>query len=150
MSELEQKQKLAEMMLFEADPFKAAMAVFNQDVSKALTATQIWLKDPEFLKIQQETKREKGKEYLPTKHDLARDVWEKMQAKWVEPDDYAKLAKLYAEINGFIEKGPTVAINTNLTTNKVMIVKQFQSADAWEEKAVIQQQALTNNASTRH
>jgi hypothetical protein len=141
---------LAEQMLTESDPFKAACSLFGNDITKALFAAQNWPKDPAFIKIQHELKQLKGKESLPTKVDLAQAVWDKMQSRYIDGDEFAKLAKLYAEINGYIEKTPTVAINNNLTTNKVMVVPKFQNSNVWEESAVIQQKQLTDNAATRH
>lgn len=142
--------QLAELMLVEKDAFKAALSLFGGNSMKALFAAQNLPSDPAFIKIMQKVKTEKGKECLPTKNDLSYDIWQKMQSRGLFPDDYVKLAKLYAEINGFIEKAPTVALNNNLTVNKVMIVPKYPNAETWEEKAINQQKNLTDNAATRH
>lgn len=66
-------------------------------------------------------------------------------AKYTDPDTYAKLAKVYAEVRGFIEK-PQVAVTTNVQTitNKVMVVRESGSDAEWERKLAMQQASLAN------
>ena len=133
------------------DPFKAALAVFPDNTSRALRVANEWPGDSEVLNFQAELIEEDGElSFLPTKADLARNIWDKMQSDRICADDYAKLGKLYADVRGFIEKPQTnINNNVNNVTNRVMVVRESASDADWEAKLRKQQEELTN-ASTRH
>lgn len=150
MTELEEKEKFANAFLEMKDPFKAALFVFEgMPTQKALKAATEWPNDPEvkgFIKAIKD--KEESIDTLATKKDLAQDIWDRMQ-NCRFPDDYSKLAKLYAEVRGFIEKPdnkPVVTINQN----RVMVVKDLGSPDDWQKKAEQQQRDLLNVSTSKH
>ncbi len=151
MSEEELKAEYARLLLKITDPFKAALQLFPDNTSRALRVANEWPTDPEVVAAQSELLEEDGElSFLPTKADLARNIWDRMQNERVSPDDYAKLGKLYADVRGFIEKPQTnVSVNNNVTNNRVMVVRENGTDEDWEAKLRKQQENLTN-ASTKH
>lgn len=147
MTEIEAKEKFSRLLLKEpSDPFAVALKVFPDDTKRALWVANNWPSDPEVLSLQEKATEDEGElAFLPTKGQLCRDVWEKMQDKFTDPDTYVKLGKLYAEVRGFIEK-PQMAVTTNVqnVTNKVMIVRESGSDAEWERKLLEQQTRLAN------
>lgn len=63
-------------------------------------------------------------------------------------DDVIKASKEIASISGITDENKTIVNNNNQTfvTNKVMVVKDHGSDEAWEAKLFAQQEALTANA----
>jgi len=152
MSEEELKAEFARLLLrTPEDPFKAALMLFPDNTSRALRVANEWPADPEVIAAQAAIVEDEGEmSFLPTKADLARSIWSRMQGDRICPEDFAKLGKLYAEVRGFIEK-PQTNINTNVNnvTNRVMVVRESASDADWETKLRKQQEDLTN-ASTKH
>lgn len=153
--ELEQKRKFAKLFLERGmspnTAFQIALGIFGEgETSKAIKAAMNWQADPQVLEFIDEIKAAgEDLELLPSKADLARDVWARLKD---EPDseNYAKLAKLYAEVRGFIEKPQT---NQNLqivVAPKVIEVPVYQNAEAWENDSAKQQNELLNVARSRH
>ncbi len=95
--------------------------------------------------------------FLPGKGDLARDIWQRMQGTTLPngvtipptPEEYAKLAKLYADVRGFIEK-PQTNVNVTTNVNRVVEMPVFANESEWEAEAARQQRELLENARTRH
>lgn len=157
-NESEEKAAYAALLLRERDPFKAALSLFPDNTNRALWVANHWPNDAE---VKEEQARligeDEGASFLPSKVELARDIWQRMQGTTLPsgvtipptPEEYAKLAKLYADVRGFIEKPQT---NVNVTTNvqRVVEVPVFQSENEWEAAAAKQQRELLNNARTRH
>jgi len=150
MTELEEKEKFALAFLDFKDPFKAALFVCEgMPTQKALKMATEWPNDLEvkgFIKAIKD--KEESIENLPNKKDLAQAIWDKMESCRF-PEDYAKLAKLYAEVRGFIEKPdnkPVVTINQN----RVMVVKDLGNAEDWQAKAEKQQRDLLNVSTSKH
>lgn len=154
MNEQELKSAFAaELLKTPNDPFKAALAVFGADTGRALRAAHEWAKDPEVMAEQARLKGELGEmAFLPDKSELARVIWERMQGTTyangstipTTAEEFAKLAKLYAEVRGYIEK-PTTNINNNvITANKVMVVKDHGDNDTWAKRLREQQKGLTS------
>lgn len=147
MDERDAKAKFARLLLKEpSDPFAVALKVFPDDTKRSLWVANNWPADPEVLGLQEKATEDEGElAFLPTKGQLCRGIWEKMQDKYTDPDTYTKLAKVYAEVRGFIEK-PQIAVNTNVqnVTNKVMIVRESGSDAEWERKLLEQQARLAN------
>ena len=145
MTESEAKEKFAQLLLQEpGNLFAVALKVFPDDTKRALRAVTEWKDDPEIKSLQ-----EKAQELpLPTKGEFARVLWDKMQDKWTDANDFAKIAKVYAEVRGFIEP-PKVEVQTNVqnVTNKVMVVRESGSDSEWERKLLDQQTALSSVAS---
>jgi len=139
-----------ELLKNPADAFKAALQVFPDDTGLALRAAHTWPKDPFVLAEQERITSEEGEgAFLPGKAELCRKIWERLQKDYVVTEDFVKIAKLYAEVRGFIEK-PNTNIVTNVVTNKVMVVKDLGTNDEWEMKAERQQRELLNVSTSRH
>lgn len=157
-NESEEKAAYAALLLKERDPFKAVLQLFPDNTNRALWVANHWPIDAE-VKAEQERLmgEDDGSSFLPSKAELARDIWQRMQGTTLAngvtipptPEEYAKLAKLYADVRGFIEKPQT---NVNVTTNvqRVVEVPVFQSESEWENAAARQQRELLENARTRH
>ncbi len=157
-NESKEKAAYAALLLKERDPFKAALQLFPDNTNRALWVANHWPIDAE-VKAEQERLmgEDDGSSFLPSKAELARDIWQRMQGTTLAngvtipptPEEYAKLAKLYADVRGFIEKPQT---NVNVTTNvqRVVEVPVFQSESEWENAAARQQRELLENARTRH
>lgn len=147
MDEREAKAKFARLLLKEpGDPFAVALKVFPNDTKHALWVANNWPADPEVTDLQEKAEEDEGElAFLPTKGQLCRGIWDKMNDKYTDADTYAKLSKVYAEVRGFIEK-PQVAVTTNVqnVTNKVMIVRETGSDIEWERKLALQQASLAN------
>ncbi len=150
MDVLEEKQKFAEALLELCDPFKAALHVCEgMPTQKALKMATEWPADIEvkgFIKAIKD--KESSIDTLPDKKDLAEAVWLKME-NCRFPEDFAKLAKLYAEVRGFIEKPDNKPIVT-INQNRVMVIKDFGNEDQWQAAADKQQRDLLNVSSTKH
>lgn len=150
MTELEEKEKFAIAFLDFKDPFKAALFVCEgMPTQKALKMATEWQNDLEvkgFIKAIKD--KEESIENLPSKKELAESIWNKMQS-CRHPDDFQKLAKLYAEVRGFIEKPdnkPVVTINQN----RVMVIKDLGTEEDWQAKAEKQQRDLLNVSTSKH
>ncbi len=148
-TEAKLKIKFARLLLKTPnEPFKAALGVFPNNTNMALRVANEWPFDDAVVKFKDEIVEDVGEmSFLPTKVDLARLIWNKMQSD-VADDDFVKLAKLYGDVRGFIEK-PSIAINTSVqnVANKVMIVRESKTTDDWEKRLMDQQNRLTNATS---
>jgi len=126
------------------DPFKAALGLFPEDTNRALRVAHEWPHD-KYVQTAMKSRMSEGddEELLPTKSELARKVWGKMNINGLEADEFAKLARLFGEIRGFIEK-PSTTINANSQTllQPVMVVTDKGTDDEWEEKLLKQQGKL--------
>lgn len=126
------------------DPFKAALALYPDDTPTALRIAHEWPKDRAVMSALRARIQDTDEEdYLPTKAELARKVWAKMDSGSIDADEFAKLARLYGEVRGFIEK-PTTNINNNTQNlmQPVMVVKDNGTDDEWERKLAAQQGKL--------
>jgi hypothetical protein len=125
------------------DPFKAALVLFPNNTNRALRVANEWPQDIVVRNAQNELIENEGElAFLPTKGELARSVWDRMQSEWVATDDFGKLGKLYADVMGFIEKQNTnVNVGVNVS-NRVMIVKDNGNDEQWEAKLQAQQAKL--------
>lgn len=150
MSDTELKAKFAaELLRNPKEPFLAGLSVFPNDNGRALRAAYEWPNDPE-VKAEQArlTAKDGGAGFLPSKAELARAIWDKSTAAY-DAEDFTKLAKLYADVMGFIQK-PEPAVNVNVNNNRVMVVKDHGTNEEWAEKLAAQQRELTNVAESRH
>lgn len=157
-NEAEEKAAFAVLLLKTPnEPFKAAIALFPDNTPRALWVANHWVADPEVLAAIEAIKADKGEmAFLPTKAELAKDIWDRMQGKRPDgsivppsPDDYAKLAKLYADIRNFIEKpatGPAVTV----VIPRAIEVPTHGTDDQWELAAEKQQTELLNVSRSRH
>lgn len=156
--ELEQKRKFAKLFLERGmspnQAFPIALGIFGEgETAKAMHAAMNWQFDAEVLQFIEELK-EAGDDLdlLPSKADLARDIWAKLQGvnTMLDPEGYAKLAKLYAEVRGFIEKPQTNQNVQVVVAPKVIEVPAYSSAEDWESASAKQQTELLNVARSRH
>lgn len=140
-----QKKAYAALLLNEPDPYKAAFCLFPGNTNRAILVASQWPSDQVVIEEQTRLRTEvaANKPALPSKHDLAKVVWERMKGT---PDDeaFVKLAKLYGEVNGFIEKPQPSQTNVNIQQNRVMTVRDFGTEENWETKMLDQQRKLQN------
>lgn len=152
-SEDDLKKRFAvELLKQPTEPFKAAVAIFGDDTGKALLVSHRWPQDPVVIAHMQTAIDELGDmHFLPTKAELARAAFQIGLDPKVHVDDRLKAMRLYADIRGFIDKqGANVVVN-NLTQNKVMLVRDHGSNEAWEQAAAEQQRQLIEDANApRH
>jgi len=158
LKESEEKAAYAALLLKERDPFKAALALFPNNTNRALWVANHWPNDAEVKAEQARLTEEAGDmAFLPGKADLARDIWQRMQGTTLPngvtipptPEEYAKLAKLYADVRGFIEK-PQTNVNVTTNVNRVVEMPVFANESEWEAEAARQQRELLENARTRN
>ena len=156
MTEDEEKAAFAALLIKSPDKgpdgaFKIALGLFGSDTAKALKVSYQWPTDPV---VQAEITRLKSTgedlQLLPSKTELAQDIWNKMQVVYVNAEDYVKLAKLYAEVMVMIQKQAPAPTANIVVANKVMVVKDYGTNDQWEAAAERQQRALTNGEFTNH
>lgn len=156
--ESKEKAAYASLLLKERDPFKAALSLFPNNTNRALWVANHWPNDPEVIEAKTALMQEGGDMgFLPDKAELARDIWNRMQGavtadgRTIPPtaDDYAKLAKLYADVRGFIEK-PQNNQNVTVVVPKAIEVPTHGTNDEWELAAAKQQQELLNVSRSRH
>ena len=92
------------------NPFKITSKLFPGDFKGAYKASIEWPTDPIVLTAMQSINlSEDDADRLPTRADLAELLWARMRS--AEPEDLAKLAKVYAEVRGFIEKPNNTALS---------------------------------------
>ena len=121
-----------------SDPFKIACVLFPDNTNLALRVANEWPSDSFVLACLDAL----SDNDMPTEVDLCRKVWNKMEFT-SDAKDFATLAKLYAEIRGFIKKQESAQVNVQVN-NKVMVVKDHGTDEQWESKLIRQQTALAN------
>lgn len=152
--ELERKRKYAFQLLLEPnEPYKAGLKAYPEDTpysnGMAFKIASEWQCDEECLSLRRDLVAEYGEAFfLPTKGDIAREVYNTAIKTAKTAADKLKALELYANLMGFIEKPAQAVINnTNTqTTNKVMVVPKSSSDDDWESRLIEQQQKLVANA----
>lgn len=149
MTEIEEKAAFAALLIrYPKEPFKAALELWPLDVSLALRRSNEWPNDKAVLAELKRLRNEgDDMEMLPGKSELAIEVWNKMQD--CSADDFAKLAKLYAELRGYIEK-PSPSTNVNVFTQKCIEVPTLGSNQEWEDAVAKQQTELLNVSRSKH
>lgn len=139
-----QKTAYAALLIQEQDPYKAAFALFPGNTNRSIRVAAEWPSDPIVINEKARLVKEarENLDSLPTKHDLARAVWDRM--KGADDDEaFVKLAKVYGEINGFIEK-PQTQTNVNIQQNRVMTLRDMGSDSDWESAVLDQQRRLAS------
>lgn len=120
------------------DSFKAALEIFPLDKSAAIKISNIWPNDPDVVMFMREILDQRGEdEFLPSKNDLLKKVWDQLENKYLEPSDFVKLADQYAKLRDFYPevKKDTSSINIVGDCAKVMVITSAQSDADWEEKS---------------
>lgn len=145
---LEAKRKFAlELLKTPTNAFMAAKAVFPENSGQALYVSTLWVTDADVLRFQEEAREDLGDgHFLPKKADLAREAWLLATTNTIAVDDRLKAMRLYADIQGYIEKQGTVVNNNILTNNKVMVVKSYETDEEWANKLSEQQTKLITDA----
>ena len=143
---LAKKERFAELMLRENEPFKVALILYPDDTGRALEVAHTWPRDAQVIELQKSlTSAEDEITFLPTKSDAARLAWNMARDEARFTEDRLKALKLYAEIRGFIEK-PQVSVQNNVQNNSiqhhVMVVRDHGSDEEWSEKLRNQQKRL--------
>jgi len=146
------KVEFARMLLkTPEEAFKIALLMFPNNNNRALRVAMEWPTDEVVKAAQTELLNESGEDaFLPTKAEFARELLDKMHAAWIATEDYIKVAKLYADIRGFVQK-PVQQTNIDLSNkvqNNVMIIKENGSDDEWEKGLREQQAALIDVSTT--
>jgi hypothetical protein len=143
--EIELKERYAEALLRDPEPFRAA-GKLGVDVAQQMYIAQNWPTDEFVIDEQSRLIELHGPEhYLPSKSDLARAIWSHAET-CRDPDAKTKALKLYGEVMGHVSKTANV-INNNFTKNNVMLVKDFGGRDEWGKAALDQQAKLVREAS---
>jgi hypothetical protein len=129
------------------EAFRAAIVIFPDDTSLALRAATNWVTDPIVIAEKARLSKDYDEEdYLPSKHDLLREIHDKAKAA-VFSEDYARLMRLYMEVRGMIAK-PQPNTNVNIIQNKVMVVRDHGTDDNWKAGVKAQQTRLINAGSS--
>lgn len=157
MTESEEKAAYAALLLKERDPFKAALQLFPDNTNRALWVANHWPNDDEIKAEQTRLSNEEGDSFLLSKREFLQDIEQRMRGTVYPngtvipptPEEYAKLAKLYADVRGFIEK-PQTNVNVTTNVNRVVEMPVFANENEWEAEAARQQRELLENARTRH
>ena len=142
-SDSKRKRQFAEFLSKLSDPYKAAHRIFPENTKLAIQAAREWPTDRTVIDFLNEKSLSKDDvNELPTKADLARCVWDRMNEPMTEDEDFAKLAKLYAEIMGFSVK-PQDATQVNVqNVSNVMVVRENGDFDEWSAGLAQQQDRL--------
>ncbi len=144
MSEADLKIRFADALLRDPNNAFAAAQSIGIEQSRIMEIATTWPADSEVLKAQKQLLEKHGaREFLPSREEAARLLWEKAQNAQ-KAEDVAKLMKIYGDYMGFIEK-PGLTVNNN-TQNvlHVMRVPMPDSAEEWEAKAIEHQSNITS------
>ena len=148
---IKHKTEFAKMMLQNIAPLRAATTIFTRDMKTALRVSREWPEDVDVLRIKQELVANNEAFLLPDKASLALAVWNKMQSDGVDADDYAKLARLYADLHGYIEKQKEApVVNNTIILPRAIEVPTYINDDEWAAEAERQQAELLGHSRTRN
>jgi len=143
-NESELKIRFADALLRDPNNAFAAAQSTGVEQNRIMEIATTWPSDDEVLKAQKDLIEKHGaREFLPTREEAARLIWEKAQNAQ-KAEDVAKLMKIYGDYMGFIEK-PGLTVNNN-TQNVVHVMKvpMPESVDEWESKAIEHQSNITS------
>lgn len=146
---LEKKKKFAIALLHSpSQSFECAKEVFGDDIGSCLKFHNAWKKDLEVRQFQADYIKEFGAETtLPSKETMAREVYEVAHDSNQDPETRLKFYKLYGDVQGYIQKpGTTINNNTQLVSNKVMVIKDKGTDEEWEEQLRLQQVKLIDDS----
>lgn len=135
------------LLLMPLEPFKAALAM-TDNAGEALKIAHYWPTHPLVIEEKKRILAEDGEgDYLPSKFDIVSEAWGIARNGLFE-ENRLKALELVAKITDHMPKtGPGVQVNVQ--NNRVMIVKDHGSDDAWEAKLRQQQTALINGDYTK-
>jgi hypothetical protein len=147
MNDADEQKKLYAVALVKSqgDAYLAALALFGNDIPRALSISREWPNDPVVQAALAE--EEDNPVHLPDKLKVAWRLWELANAKAVEAKDQIKALDQYAELMEFKPKAGTTINNNTLVDNRsVMVVTDHGTNEEWEAKLRRQQAALVNDA----
>lgn len=156
--EQNQKAAFAALLLREPQPFKAALMIFPDNTNRALRIANEWPNDPEVKAEMDRLVNDEAESLLMTKAQFLLSLEQRMKGTVypdglvvpLNTDDFTKVAKLYAETRGFIEK-PQTNVNVQAAiVHRVIESPVFPSEHAWEMESERQQRELLANARTRN
>jgi len=117
-----EKKQFAALWITERDPFKAAIKLCPDNTNRALWISAKWVNDEIVLDEKQTLEdSDYALKCLPDKAAFAKQILDKME-KTHDPDAYAKLGKLYADIMGFVEKKQSLKIDKPNIPNVIELV----------------------------
>ena len=139
------KARFAVALVQFVEPFKAAMAVFPDNVPLALQVSKTWPHDPAVVEHKAFELDNGGEErHAPTSIALARMALDVANSA-LEDADKLKAIELAGKLLGHLGTGGAnvnVTNNTLVDNRRVMAYKDHGSDDEWEEAARKQQAAL--------
>lgn len=121
------------------DRLKAAMAVYPNDMVKAVTLSKAGIEKKNTVAIVEEDEDIK----LPSKAEHCKELYTIFKDVNYSLKERLVASHQFAEIQGTIQKPGTV-VNNNIMQQKVMVVKDYGTNENWEEKLRIQQQKLVS------
>jgi hypothetical protein len=104
MKEELKKSYARELLKHPGDPFAAALGLAGDDTSLALIMANEWVQDAVVVDELYRLRQERGQGDLPTKEDLAHNLWSRAHNGRVDTSDYVQLVRLYAQIMDFMPK----------------------------------------------
>ena len=155
MNEAQEKIEFAKLLLQEREPFKAALRLFPNNTNRAAFVARNWIYDKSVIAEQQRLKSSEDEMSelisLPTKTEVALEVLERARS-CRSPEDSHRFYKLFADMNGMIEKPSTVVNNTNNNNPvvKVIEVPHFGTNEQWEAETERQQTELLRVSRSKH
>ncbi len=135
-------------LLKHRDPWQAALATFPGDIDAAIEASRFYPNDPVVVAHMKTVREAKaGGDVLPTKDDLARELWKTARVEGVKIPEKLAALRLYAEVMEYTAKSSSGAtVQVNATTPHVLMVPQYGTPEEWEEKTKYQQRKLIEQA----
>lgn len=144
----EQKRQFAiELLRFPGEHLRAATAVFGDlhPIQGRMQIAELWRNDPFVVKLCADLLDEFGEDYfLPTRADTARLILKRATGPNVDPENFAKLMRLFCDVRGFIDKPAAAPSTTNNVQNNVnvLVVKDKGTNEEWGGSLVEQQRKL--------
>jgi len=144
--EMAKKERFAELLLKEDDPFKVGLIVYPDNTPRALWVANHWPNDPDVIAIRKSLVDSEGElSFLPTEADASKLAWNIARNETVDVEQRLRALELYGKLRGHIKR-PDVVVQTNTQTNiiqsNVMVVRDFGGVDQWEKRAIAQQKEL--------
>lgn len=125
-------------------PYDAARRVFTNptDGQRAIYASDHWPNDPIVKLEQARLIDELGEEsFLPTKVMLAREVYDMGKDITASFGDRLAAFRFYSDLRQFVPKDKGPQVNLNIQQNRVMVMPDHGTDEAWEEKLYKHQQS---------
>lgn len=126
------------------DSFAATLVLFPGETDTALLMSHMMPRDPLVQEALGALTTNEDDALLPTKNMFSRKIWQKLDTA-ENVDEYQKLAKLYAEVRGFIEK-PSNTQTVTVVVPKCIEIPKASSDEEWEKQAAKQQAALMKHS----